>query len=128
MTATFAPGDARLLFPEATGRGLKIAVIDSGVNAGHPHICAPIHSVAIDPDDDAEDTLGHGTAVTAAIQDKAPGAEYYAIKLFGSTLRTTTRRLIEVIEWAIDQRMDLVNLSLGTPNLQYRDELEALVE
>jgi subtilisin family serine protease len=87
--------------------------------------------VAIGPDDEsfsAEDTLGHGTAVTAAIQEKAPGAAYYAIKLFGTTLRTTTRRLIQAIEWAIDERMDLVNLSLGTPNLQYRAELESLVE
>jgi len=131
MTAASAPVDTSLPFPNATGQGLKIAVIDSGVNIRHPHICAPVHCIAIGPEDEsilAEDTLGHGTAVTAAIQEKAPGAAYYAIKLFGSTLRTTTRRLIQAIEWAIEQQMDLVNLSLGTPNLHYRAELESLVE
>lgn len=113
-----------------TGYGLKIAVIDTGVNASHPHICAPTHRVIFDPDDldgTCEDVLGHGTAVTAAIQEKAPGAEYYILKLFGDSLRTTTSRLLQAIEWTIDQRMDVVNLSLGSPNLDRRCAFESLV-
>jgi hypothetical protein len=112
------------------GQGLKIAVIDSGVNIHHPHICARTHGVVIDPEDDgsAEDTVGHGTAVTAAIQEKAPGAEYFAVKLFGASLRSSTARLIRAIEWAIEQRMDLVNLSLGTPNFEHRAVLQSLVD
>jgi len=113
-----------------TGYGLKIAVIDTGVNASHPHICAPTHRVIFDPDDldgTCEDVLGHGTAVTAAIQEKAPGAEYYILKLFGDSLRTTTSRLLQAIEWTIDQRMDVVNLSLGSPNLDRPCAFESLV-
>jgi subtilisin family serine protease len=112
------------------GYGLKIAVIDTGVNARHPHICAPTHAVVFDPDDTeflSEDVLGHGTAVTAAIQEKAPYADYYILKLFGKSLRTTGTRLVRAIEWAIEHRMDIVNLSLGSPNLDHRSALERLV-
>jgi hypothetical protein len=113
-----------------TGYGLKIAVIDTGVNAGHPHIFAPTHAVAFDPEDTEpsfEDVLGHGTAVTAAIQEKAPCADYYILKLFGNSLRTTGARLLRAIDWSIEHRMDIVNLSLGSPNFDHRAALEPLV-
>ena len=112
------------------GYGLRIAVIDTGVNASHPHICAPTHAVAFDPDDTeflSEDVLGHGTAVTAAIQEKAPAADYYILKLFGNSLRTTGTRLLRAIDWAIEHRMDIVNLSLGSPNMDHRRALEPLI-
>jgi subtilisin family serine protease len=126
-----AETDVPLPFPGATGRGVRVAVIDSGVNLRHPHICAPTRGVLLDPakpGDEADDTLGHGTAVMAAIQEKAPAAEYYAVKLFGATLRTNVKHLIQALEWAIEQRMDVVNLSLGTPNPEHRRELQTLVE
>ena len=63
----------------------------------------------------------------AAIQEKAPEAEYYAVKLFGPSLRSTARRLVEAIEWSISNPVDLINLSLGTTNLDYKDELQMLV-
>jgi hypothetical protein len=113
-----------------SGQGVRIAVIDTGVNARHPHIFAPTRCVAFDPEDtnpSCEDTLGHGTAVTAAIQEKAPHAEYYILKLFGNSLRTTTSRLIRAIEWTIENRMDVVNLSLGSSNMASRDALQSLV-
>src|SRR5579862_8549426 len=119
-----------MLFPGATGRGLKIAVIDSGVNLRHPHICAATHGVVIGPEGNngSDDPVGHGTAVIAAIQEKAPDAEYFAVKLFDASLRATSDRLIAAIRWAIEHRMDVVNLSLGTLNLDYRDQLQALVD
>jgi subtilisin family serine protease len=113
-----------------TGRSLKIAVIDTGVNAGHPHICAPTHSVFFDPDEtnpSCEDTLGHGTAVTAAIQEKAPHADYYILKLFENGLSASSSRLIRALLWTIEHRMDVVNLSLGSRNLDHRSTFEGLV-
>src|SRR5262245_56963425 len=104
------------------GYGLKVAVIDTGVNAAHPHITAPTHAVQFDPEEtdlSCEDQLGHGTAVTAAIQEKAPQADYYILKLFRGSLRTSTNRLVRAIEWAIEHRMDVVNLSLGSPNFEH---------
>jgi subtilisin family serine protease len=116
--------------PCMRGYGLKVAVIDTGINASHPHICAPTHAVHFDVNDDefsCEDSLGHGTAVTAAIQEKAPLADYYILKLFGNSLRTATSRLVQAIEWAIEHRMDVVNLSLGSPNFDHVAIFESLV-
>jgi len=120
----------RVLQSPRIGRRLKIAVIDTGVNATHPHICAPIRGVLFDPeetDHSTEDLLGHGTAVTAAIQEKAPEAEYFILRLFGNSLRTTADRLIRALQWTIENGMDVVNLSLGSANLHHRSALEALV-
>src|SRR5215831_16826104 len=109
---------------------LKIAVIDTGINLGHPHICAPTEGVIFDSEEtepSCTDMLGHGTAVTAAIQEKAPEANYYILKLFGKSLRTSGTRLLRAIEWTIENRMNIVNLSLGTPNYDHRPALEELI-
>jgi subtilisin family serine protease len=113
---------------KATGRGIKVAVIDSGVHLNHPHICAVTHPVLWEPGVDCEDQVGHGTAVMAAIQERAPGAEYFALKVFGASLRTTTHRLVNALHWAIDHGMHIVNLSLGTNNPASRAVLESLIE
>ena len=73
-----------------SGKGVRIAVIDSGVYAAHPHVGAVAGGVGIREDgtvvDDYVDGLGHGTAVTAAIREKAPNADIFAIKVFWHTL------------------------------------------
>jgi subtilisin family serine protease len=125
--------DPALPFPCATGRGLRVAVVDSGVNTRHPHISGVAGGVSIvGPDDIEEDSfldlLGHGTAVMAAIQEKAPEAEYFAVKLFHNSLRTTTPALLAAIEWAIGKGVDVINLSLGTLNFDYESRFRTLVE
>jgi subtilisin family serine protease len=100
---------------------LRVAVIDSGVNPGHPHIVSVAGGVSIAADGTIDrgsylDRLGHGTAVMAAIQEKAPGAEYYAVKIFHDALRTSSKSLVAAMEWAVDMGVDVINLSLGTKN------------
>lgn len=119
-------------FPLRSGRGVRIAVIDSGVNSGHPHITSLAGGLSVGPGGQIEegacsDVLGHGTAVMAAIQEKAPEAQYYAVKLFHSSLRTTAESLLAAIEWTIEQRMDVVNLSLGTRNPDHLARFEAVI-
>ncbi len=100
---------------------MRVAVIDSGVNPRHPHIVSVAGGVSIAPDGAQVpgsflDRLGHGTAVMAAIQEKAPDAEYFAIQIFHDALRTSSRSLLAAMEWALDHEMDVINLSLGTRN------------
>lgn len=123
--------------PEAgTGRGVRIAVIDSGVHPGHPHIDAGRigTGVAILADGTVQsggdmtlDRLGHGTAVTAAIQEKAPDAEIVPVRVFHDALKTSARALAAAIAWSLEARADIINLSLGTVNPAHRDLFAGLV-
>jgi Subtilase family len=114
-----------------TGRGVRIAVVDSGVHAGHPHLGRIAGGAAFDDDgrpiEDVVDRLGHGTAVAAAIHEKAPEAELLAVKVFDRALASTGRALEAAIGWAATSGVALVNLSLGTTNVNHRDALELAV-
>lgn len=109
-----------------------MAVIDSGVNTGHPHIRAVARGVAVANDGSIEDSafvdrLGHGTAVMAAIQERAPEADYFAVKVFDSRLSSTGLALFRGLEWAIERRVDIVNLSLGTANAAHAERFLELI-
>lgn len=112
-------------------RVVRIAVIDSGVHANHPHIGAVGGGVGIDEHGDAHDDfvdrLGHGTAVTAAIREKAPAAEIYAIKVFDRELASTGRALIAACDHAIAHGVDVINMSLGTANTEHEAALTEAV-
>ncbi len=119
----------------ATGRGISVAIIDSGVHPRHPHIDAArlAGGVAIDREgriDDAPhallDRLGHGTAVTAAIQERAPDAGLLTVRVFHDALRASAAALIAAIRWSIAARADIVNLSLGSTNAAHRDAFAAV--
>jgi subtilisin family serine protease len=116
----------------SAGGGIRVAIIDSGVHAQHPHVNGVAGGVAIDPDgrqhDDYIDRLGHGTAVTAAIRDLAPAAELFAVKIFDRRLSTSLGPLVAAIEWAAANRMHLVNLSLGTPRREHEAALRAAID
>lgn len=114
-----------------TGRGVRIAVVDSGVHAGHPHVGGVWGGVGIGPlgelGDDYVDRLGHGTAVAAAIREKAPECELLAVRVFGRTLTTTGQALVAAIEWSALQGVQVINLSLGTSNQEHAPALAAAV-
>jgi subtilisin family serine protease len=114
-----------------TGRGVRVAVIDSGVHLRHPHIQGVVGGVGIDAagvtHDDYSDRMGHGTAVTAAILEKAPGVDILAVKVFDRDLSTSGDALVAAIDWAVAQRARIVNLSLGTTNRSHADALARAV-
>ena len=115
-----------------TGRGVSIAVIDSGAHPGHPHLGLLAGGIAFTPDgrehDDLTDRLGHGTAVTAAIQEKAPGARVHVARVFHEELATSARTLAKAIDWAGERGCRLANLSLGTPRQSRIEQLQPAVE
>jgi subtilisin family serine protease len=115
-------------FEQCTGKGVRIAVIDSGVNPTHPHINGVAGGTAIGGEIDSYlDLLGHGTAVLAAIKEKAPDAEYYAVKVYYRSLRTNMDSLAQAFRWSINQQVDVINLSLGSVNSAHEPHMMALL-
>jgi len=106
-------------FPSRSGRGIRVAVIDSGVNTAHPHIGNVAGGVTIGVPEEFTDVLGHGTAVMAAIMEKAPAAEYFAVRIFQTSLHASVDDVVKAIGWCIDHQMHVVNLSLGTANASH---------
>jgi hypothetical protein len=110
-----------------TGHGIRIVVVDSGVHPLHPHIGGVEDGVHVDAEgelsDDFIDRLGHGTAVTAAIREKAPEAVIFVAKVFDRRLETTAAALVSAIRWAVACKAQLVNLSLGTRTAAHADVL-----
>ena len=114
-----------------TGRGVRVAVVDSGIAAGHSHVGVVAGGIRIGrdgvEDDDWADRIGHGTAVAAAIRDKAPDAELFAVRVFEKELATTAEALALGIRHAADLGARLINLSLGTMNPAHADLLAKAV-
>jgi len=109
---------------------VKVAIIDSGIHPDHPHVVRVAGGIAIIADgisDDWQDRLGHGTAVAGAIREKAPDAELYAVKVFDRRLSANIDVLIRALEWCTENRMDLINLSLGTSNEAHRPRFAAIL-
>jgi subtilisin family serine protease len=109
-----------------------IAVVDSGANVPHPHLPRVAGGIGFDlagvQSDDWLDRIGHGTAAAAAIHEKAPDAELWAVKVFDRELATTVATLVRAIDWASERQLRIVNLSLGTPNDFRAPELAPAVE
>lgn len=103
-----------------SGKGVKIAVIDTGVG---PHEDLDIvESVSfIDSEPSTTDYNGHGThiaGIIAALHNNigvrgiAPEAEIYGLKVFNKNGDGYTHDVIRAIDWAIERQVDIINLSL----------------
>jgi subtilisin family serine protease len=79
---------------------VSVAIVDSGVSVPHPHLPSVAGGVTIDlrgeEHEDYADRLGHGTAVAAAIHEKAPSAEIYAVRVFEENLATSVPTLVRL--------------------------------
>lgn len=105
-----------------TGEGVKVAVLDTGIDSKHSElvnqILAADHVKAFG---DSNDNVGHGTHVAGIIAADAnngkvvgiaPGAKIYSVKVSNSN-EIVTSNLIEGIEMAINKGVDVINMSLG---------------
>jgi len=110
----------------STGAGVRVAVIDSGIDADHPdlHGCVDVDNgvmVALGDDDEPFETIGphgdsfgHGTACAGIIHSLAPEARITSIKVLGEGLTGKAAAFLRGLGWAVEQGFDVVNLSLGT--------------
>jgi len=110
-------------FGDSRGAGVRVAIVDSGVEAGHPAIAGAVsRSVrveldgdeAIVVDDEPVDVVGHGTACASIIRDLAPDAELISIRVLGPDNRGKGLAFAAGLEWAIEQGAAVINLSLSS--------------
>ena len=102
---------------------LKVAVVDSGINAGHSHVGDVAGGLSL-VSAEWTDSIGHGTAVAAAIRDHAPDVALYAVKIFDRSFSTQIATVVKALEWCAEHKMDVVNLSLGTAKQAHGELLE----
>lgn len=106
----------------ATGRGVRVGVVDSGWDRGQPHprVLSGMGILGIDGPGgtlrlgDDHDRIGHGTAVADLVLRTAPEAEVVPVRVFDTHLETSPAVLAAGIRWAADAGVHVLNLSLGT--------------
>ncbi len=127
-----------------SGRRIKVAVIDTGVDYNHPDLggcfgrgcrvekgfdfvgddfnanpASPSYNPTPVPDPDPDDCNGHGTHVSGiigangGIDGVAPDVTFHAYRVFGCEGSTTADVLLDAMEMALDNRADVVNMSIG---------------
>lgn len=114
------------------GEGVKVAIIDSGIEYDHPILEDSINGgvaiewddqtdekVRIVEDDPPKDYCGHGTACAGVIHKIAPAAEIFSIRVLGKDLTAKALQFAAGLKWAIEQGMQVVNLSLSTSKSDY---------
>jgi len=107
----------------ATGAGIDVCILDSGVEAAHPQVgeLASAVSISLGPmrepvvaDDAAGDLCGHGTACAGVVRALAPEARLHSVRVLGAGFTGSGDVLLAGLRWAVEQRFDVINLSLGT--------------
>jgi thermitase len=111
---------------DANGGGAEVAIVDSGVYSQHPDIGKIVaQRDFVEGDAVADDDSGHGTHITGiagALTDNGKGVAGGCFgcgliigKVMGFGGFTTDSRIVEGIDWSVNQGADVVNLSLGGP-------------
>ncbi|MFI7320062.1 S8 family peptidase [Streptomyces venezuelae] len=132
VEATLERSTKQVHAPEAwaagyDGKGTKVAVLDTGADAGHPDLKGRIGATKnfTDSPDDT-DRQGHGTHTTSTVggsgaasggkkKGVAPGTELLHGKVLDDSGSGATSWIIEGMQWAVDQKADVISMSLGNP-------------
>ncbi|WP_124269903.1 S8 family serine peptidase [Streptomyces sp. ADI96-02] len=135
---------AQIGAPEAwkagfTGKGVKVAVLDTGVDATHPDLKGQVlEEKNFSASPDTMDRQGHGTHVSSTVagtgaksggkfKGVAPDAKLLVGKVLDDYGIGEESGILAGMEWAAAQGADVVNLSLGGPDTPEVDPLEAAV-
>lgn len=125
--ATWGLQATKVLNSSYSGRGIKVAVLDTGLDFSHPDFEErQITSKSFVDQEEAQDKLGHGTHVIGtACGSRSPStpprygvaheAEIYAGKVLSNQGRGSDRQILSGIEWAINNDCAIVSMSLGGP-------------
>lgn len=132
-----ASGPIASLTPEwawggSSGQGVRVAIVDSGIDGDHPALAGCVrggiiveydeqatNSIRIEPDECPHDLSGHGTACAGIIHGLAPQAEIYSVRVLGKDMHGRAIQFAGGLDWAVDNGMHVINLSLSTARQEY---------
>lgn len=113
---------------DSRGAGVLVAVLDTGVDAEHPHLAArldlrpapflgePLEQAAgVDSDGDGQldEAFGHGTHMAGLVATVAPAASILPVRVLDSDGVGTSWQVAVGLQWALLAGADVVNLSLS---------------
>jgi subtilisin len=121
----------------ATGAGVTVAIVDSGIDTAHPDLEGRIvesvearldgKRVVFEPSE-VGDSAGHGTACAGIVTSIAPRSKLYSIKVLGAGGLGDGQAFLAGLEYAINKRYRVINLSLGTTKPQFFAPLHDLLD
>ena len=120
----------------STGRGVKVAIVDSGIDASHADVGSVQGYIVVDEGPDGlvfdagphDDLFGHGTACAGIIRSFAPECELYSVRVLGRALLGRGSVFVAGLRWAIENGMHVVNLSLATSKREFFGVLHELAD
>ena len=124
-------------FAGSTGKGVRVCILDSGVQPDHPSVgeleSAVVISVGengepVATEDDDGDVSGHGTACAGIVRALAPDASISSVRVLGSTFTGAGPVLLAGLRYAIEQGFDVVNMSLSTTKKPFAGVLHELAD
>ncbi|HHW14493.1 MAG TPA: S8 family peptidase, partial [Firmicutes bacterium] len=112
--------------PSTTGAGVKVAVLDTGIDLNHPDLSPNLAAGVniLNPRRPASDDNGHGTHVAGTIAaalnglgvvGAAPQARLYPVKVLDRNGSGRLSDIVKGLEWCVQQGIQVANLSLGSP-------------
>ncbi len=124
-------------FGGSTGKGVRVCILDSGVEAGHPAVGGLDGAIAVVKDEDGElefvddtegDLCGHGTACAGIVHSLAPEASLFSVRVLGAGFKGSGSVLLGGLRWAVDQGFDVINMSLSTTKRHFAEVLHELAD
>jgi subtilisin family serine protease len=121
----------------STGRGVRVCIVDSGIDARHPLVGPIERAVAVSLDEDGGATIeedeqgdlcGHGTACAGIVRSLAPECGLCSVRVLGSGYKGSGRALLAGLRWAIGQGYDVINMSLSTTKKEFAAILHDLAD
>ena len=120
----------------ATGAGIDVCILDSGVDGDHPLVGGVASAVAVVLDgedatvvpDDVGDVVGHGSACAGIVRALAPECRIHSVRVFGEGSSSSGNLILAGLEYAIEQGFKVVNMSLSTTKRKFAEELHELTD
>ena len=121
----------------ATGAGIRVCILDSGVDPTHPLVGELESAVAISLGDNEEviaaedgegDVSGHGTACAGIVRSVAPEASISSVRVLGANFTGSGGVLLAGLRYAVEQGFDVINMSLSTTRKPFASVLHELAD